>query len=374
MRILVIGGYARSLVNFRGHLLGSMVDAGHEVHAAAPGLLADQATAGKLASMNVRLHDVAISRAGLNPVHDLKAFAQMVRLMRRIGPHAVLGYTAKPVIWGMLSAALAGVPRRFALITGLGYAFAERASGKQALVGKVARALYRVALKRASVVLFQNRDDAQLFAEMRLLGPSSRVVIVPGSGVDVNFFGRQPLPDGPITFLLIARLLGAKGIREYFEAAAIVHARHRGVRFHLVGPIDESPDGLTAAELEDLLKSGTVEWLGEAADVRPFIANCHVYVLPSYREGTPRTVLEAMAIGRAVITTDAPGCRETVEEGGNGFLVPPRSARALAAAMLRFVETPSLAQTMGAESRRLAERKYDVGLVNRQMLQAMDMS
>jgi glycosyltransferase involved in cell wall biosynthesis len=374
MKLLVIGGYSRSLINFRGHLLGAMIDAGHEVYAAAPALLADDETTDRLVRMGVIPRDVSLSRTGLNPIADLYAFVDLVRVMRRIRPDAVLAYTAKPVIWSMLAARLLGVPRKFALLTGLGYAFAANPTGKRAVVGSIVKGLYRRALRRATAVFFQNPDDARLFRDLGLLAPQTPVTVVRGSGVDLQHYSPADLPGGPVTFLLIARLLGDKGIREFLQAAKQVSHEHPHARFDLVGPLDDSPDGIGEEELKSLLTDNPVRWHGEAADVRPFIADCHVYVLPSYREGTPRTVLEAMALGRAVITTDAPGCRETVEDGRNGFLVMPRSTEALAAAMTRFIETPSLAAAMGAESRRMAEEKFDVRVVNRQMLQVMGLA
>ena len=371
MIVLVVGGFSRSLINFRGHLLQSMAAAGHEVHAAAPGLLADQTTASGLRAIGVTPHDVAIQRVGLNPLKDLGALASLLRLMREVGPDAVLAYTAKPVIWSMLAGALTGIPKRFALITGAGYAFGSATSGKRALISKIARSLYRYGLACASQVFFQNRDDAALFADLRLVPKSTPTAIFAGSGIDIERFMPQPLPAEPLSFLLIARLLGDKGIREYFSAAQMVSAVHPEVRFALVGPPDESPDGISRRELDAMLSRSIVQWHGETDDVRPFIAASHVYVLPSYREGTPRTVLEAMALGRAVITTDAPGCRETVVDGVNGFLVETQSAEAVARAMLRFIEAPELVDRMGREARRIAEERYDVRIVSRKMMDAM---
>ena len=184
MIVLVVGGFSRSLINFRGHLLQSMAAAGHEVHAAAPGLLADQTTASGLRAIGVTPHDVAIQRVGLNPLKDLGALASLLRLMREVGPDAVLAYTAKPVIWSMLAGALTGIPKRFALITGAGYAFGSATSGKRALISKIARSLYRYGLACASQVFFQNRDDAALFADLRLVPKSTPTAIFAGSGID----------------------------------------------------------------------------------------------------------------------------------------------------------------------------------------------
>src|SRR6185369_10911720 len=204
-----------------------------------------------------------------------------------------------------------------------------------------------------------------------ILGNRTPSFVVNGSGIDVDSFAVAPLPPGPQRFLLIARLLGDKGVREYAQAARRVRSLHPAVRFVLVGWIDENPDAIRQSELDVWVADGTVEYLGRLSDVRDAIAACTVYVLPSYREGTPRTVLEAMAMGRAVITTDAPGCRETVIDGQNGFLVPVKSVVALAEAMLKFIDDPSLAPQMGAHSRQVAEEKYDVHKVNALMLNKM---
>jgi glycosyltransferase involved in cell wall biosynthesis len=280
-----------------------------------------------------------------------------------------MGYTIKPVIYGTLAAWLARVPRRFALITGLGYAFQEeRGRGRlQALVQR----LYACALGRADKVFFQNPDDEAMFRQRAILAAHVPSCVVNGSGVDVSSFQAMPLPPGAPRFLLIARLLGDKGVREYVEAARRIRAKGKGASFGLVGWIDSNPDSIRQDELDAWVAEGVVDYLGKLSDVRPAIANSTVYVLPSYREGTPRTVLEAMAMQRAVITTDAPGCRETVVHGVNGFLVPVKSVEHLEQAMLRFIDDAELAKTMGVRSREIAVNKYDVRKVNALMLEQM---
>jgi glycosyltransferase involved in cell wall biosynthesis len=201
------------------------------------------------------------------------------------------------------------------------------------------------------------------------------VCVVNGSGVDVASFTVRPLPaaalSGAVRFLFIGRLLGDKGVREYAQAARLLKRSHPQVQCALVGWIDSNPNAITQAELDGWVADGSIEFLGRLADVRPAIEACSVYVLPSYREGTPRTVLEAMAMGRAIVTTDAPGCRETVVHGDNGFLVPVQDAEALAQAMRRFIEEPDLQTSMGARARKIAEDKYDVHKVNAVMLAGM---
>ena len=195
--------------------------------------------------------------------------------------------------------------------------------------------------------------------------------IVNGSGIDTQQFEPAPFPDGPTRFLLIARLLGDKGIREYVAAAGKIRALGWDAGFHIVGGLDSNPDGIAAAEVASWTQGGIIDWHDTVSDVRPHIAAAHVYVLPSYREGTPRTVLEAMAMGRPIVTSDAPGCRETVRDGVNGFLVPPRDTGALVEAMLKFLEDPSLIGRMGSESRRYVVEKYDVDKVNASMLEVI---
>lgn len=369
MKILLIASLAESLVNFRGPLIAALQARGLHVHVAAPALSEGDAIRLQMQAQGVVVHSIALRRTGTNPLADLHTLWSLWRLMRRVQPDHVLAYTIKPVIYGSLAAWLAGVPRRFALVTGLGYAFQQQGQGS-ALQGLVQR-LYALALGRVHAVFFQNPDDEALFRDRALVAPGAHTCVVNGSGVDVAAFAVAPLPPGSPCFLLIARLLGDKGVREYAQAAHRIRMVHPGVRCLLVGWIDTNPDAIAQHELDAWVAEGSLEFLGRLSDVRPAIAACSVYVLPSYREGTPRTVLEAMAMGRAVITTDAPGCRETVVDGDNGFLVPVKSVNALAQAMERFITEPDLAARMGARSRQMAEEKYDVHKVNAVMLREM---
>lgn len=372
MTFLLIAGYADSLLNFRGPLLDALLAGDSTVHVAAPALLPGSPARQQLEARGLQVHDIPLRRTGMNPLADFATLLHLLRLMRRIRPTHVLGYTIKPVIYGSIAARLAGVPHRFALITGLGYAFQGQEDGdnRRGLLRSLVQHLYRLALGGAHKVFFQNPDDEALFRSLGILQPATPSCVVNGSGVDVAQFAVSPLPAEP-RFLLIARLLGDKGVRQYVQAARQVQTRHPEVQFGLVGWIDENPDAIRQAELVSWVAEGVVDYLGRLEDVRPAIASCSVYVLPSYREGTPRTVLEAMAMGRAIITTDAPGCRETVEDGENGFLVPIKAVDELTVAMLRFVEQPELAAQMGARSRQIAEEKYDAHRVSAKMLEEM---
>ena len=369
MKFLLIAGYPDSLLNFRGPLIDSLLTVGLDVHVAAPGLSLASNLGRQLEAKGVKVHDIPLRRTSMNPLSDFAALLSLWALMRRIRPDYVFGYTIKPVIYGSLAAWLSGVPKRFALITGLGYVFQE-AEDSRRMLKRLVHLLYRFALARTNVVFFQNPDDQALFRKEHILKAEDLSVVVNGSGVDVASFRVAPLPEAP-RFLLIARLLCAKGIREYAAAAALVRAKHPNVEFGLVGWIDDNPDSIAQAELDDWVSAGTLAYYGRLSDVKPAIENASVYVLPSYAEGTPRTVLEAMAMGRPIITTDAPGCRETVINGKNGYLVPVRSVDALEEAMLAFVHNPALMTCMGAESRKIAEEKYDVHKVNAHMLREM---
>lgn len=367
-RVLLTAGFAASVTTFRGPLIRALCESGAEVAVGAPGVDELPQLRGELASLGVALHDIPLQRAGTNPFADIGLLLSLFKLMRTVRPTITLPYTIKPVIYGTIAAWLARVPRRYALVTGLGYAFTGT---RQGLVTRLVRMLYRFALRRTHKVFFQNPDDERLFRQLGLLPANIPSVVVNGSGVDFAQFPVNPLPAGAPVFLMIARLLGDKGVREYAEAARRIKRADPGVRFQLVGWIDSNPDAIAQSELDAWIADGTLEFLGKLDDVRPAIAASTVYVLPSYREGTPRTVLEAMAMGRPIITTDAPGCRETVIDGDNGFLVPVQSVDALVEAMLKFIEDPALAARMGRRSREIAEDKYDVHKVNAVMLREM---
>lgn len=238
------------------------------------------------------------------------------------------------------------------------------------MLSNVVTHLYRFSLRRAESVIFQNQDNFRTFISRGIVS-ESKCRIVPGSGVSLSHYKQEPIPDGEIRFLLIARLLKEKGIREYVEAAKIVKKQFPTARFLLVGPSDPSPDGISLDVVKNWDGEGIIEYQGATADVRPFLNDCHVFVLPSYHEGMPRTVLEAMATGRPILTTNVCGCKETVENGSNGWLVPKGDAHALADRMIWFLENPNQLATMGAKSRTLAAQKFDVNIVNDQMLKIL---
>lgn len=370
-RVLVLGGISASLISFRGPMLKEMVGHGHEVFACASS--ASHKTRDALIELGVTYHEINIDRTGIKPLRDIRTLIQIFKLFKRIKPDVFLGYTIKPVIYGSFAAQLANVPKIYSMISGLGYAF-SKANLRSRVVGVFAQWLYRLALGYNQKVFFQNPDNLHLFLEMKLIKSQDKAVLVNGSGVDIEKFCPAPLPES-LSFLLIARLIKDKGIYEYVEAATIIKRKHPEVKFRLVGFIDSNPSAISEKDLNSWVESGVIEYLGLQRDVRPAIADCSVYVLPSfYPEGTPHSVLEAMAMGRAIITTDTPGCRETVVVEENGFLVPVKNAQKLADAMVHYISHPLDIERMGLRSRKIAEEKYDVHKVNAIILNTMGLS
>jgi glycosyltransferase involved in cell wall biosynthesis len=372
MRIVILASYPYSLINFRGPLIRDMVAAGHEVIACAPGEDAEIAAA--LTRLGASYRAVSLSRTGLNPIADARSLLELVWLLRRLRPDLLFAYTAKPVIYGSVAARLARVPRLYTMITGLGYTFTDGREWKRRLLRRISISLYRHTLRFSHGIFFQNQDDIDEFIRRSIITIKDNFIKVDGSGVDIEHYYSSAPDISQISFLMIARLIKDKGIYEYAEAAKAIKSRYPQVKFHLLGRHDSNPNAVPKDRLACWIADDTIDYLGVTSDVRPHIKRATVYVLPSYyREGIPRTVLEALTMGRAVITTDTPGCRETVLPGVNGFLVPPRDAGALAAAMERFVRQPELAVEMGRESRALAERRFDVRGVNAAMLKAMNL-
>lgn len=365
-RILIIGSYGPSLMNFRGPLIAELIARGHSVAVTAPEV--DIATRQRLEALGAQVIEVPLGRTGLNPVSDLKYLCALRSAIRLTRAEIILTYTIKPNIWGAFAARAEGV-RSVAMITGLGIVFTDTGKAdrlKSRLLKMLISRLYRRASNHNGLLVFQNPDDAADFESAGCLTDPSKVRFMNGSGVDLTHFRSVPLSKAP-NFLMISRILGAKGVREYAYAAIAVKKTHPEARFRLVGFFDKGPDSVSNSEFKEWVEGG-LEFLGASDDVRSDLAACRIYVLPSYREGTPRSVLEAMAAGRPIITTDAPGCRETVQDGVNGYLVPVRDSEALAARMRDMIDDPARTAEMGEESLRIAREKYDVRKVNKQLM------
>ena len=357
LHLMVTVNAAWNLVNFRRGLIAALLADGHRLTVLAP----RDAAATELETMGCRVVDLRMDRKGLSPLRDLALLWRFWRQMGRDRPDAVLGYTIKNNIFGALAARARGIPF-LPTITGLGTAFLS-GRGLQGLV----EGLYRRAFAAAPVVFFQNADDRDLFLARGLVRPG-QVRILPGSGVDPVRFPATPRPDHPPeapVFLMIARVLRDKGVVEFAEAAGIVRARWPGARFRLVGPLGaDNRSAIPADTVAGWHRQGLIEHLGELPDVRPVIAAADCVVLPSYREGMPRTLLEAASMARPCIATDVPGCRDAVVEGETGFLCTVRDGADLAHACARFIAlSPEARETMGRRARDRVERNFDQAIV-----------
>jgi glycosyltransferase involved in cell wall biosynthesis len=372
-RILVVNGIGDTLLSFRGPLIRDLVQRGHQVVVSTPAPEWADTTALRAAveSLGAELVYSPLARTSLNPFRERRAIAHWRELIQDRRPDAVLASNPKPVFHLPRLARDANVPRRVSMITGLGYAFIDE-SMKARLLRRVACRLYRSALLASTAILFQNDDDREEFRQRGLLPEGVPVETIGGSGVDLHAFPERPVPTAPPCFLMVSRLLGDKGVREFAAAARIVRATRKDCRFRLVGWIDGNPAAIRREELDSWVRDGDLEWAGRLDDVRSELAGATAFVLPSYREGTPRSTLEALATGRAVITTDVPGCRATVVDGENGLLIAPRDANALARACLWLAEHPERLVSMGRASRALAERRFDVKRVNETVIRLLE--
>ncbi|MCG6966802.1 MAG: glycosyltransferase family 4 protein [Chromatiaceae bacterium] len=371
-RLGLITSQAFSLHNFRGPLIREWVARGIHVLALAPDY--DDASRQGVAALGAEPVEFRLERASIRPLRDTLDLIALTRLLRSLDLDATLTYFIKPVVYGTLAARLAGIGHRFAMVEGAGYVFSEAkggASPSQRLLRQAVTLMYRAALRGADAVFFLNADDVELFRGRRMVA-SGQVVQLGGIGVELDRFAMAPPVLAPVTFILAARLLAHKGVYDFVEAARRMRSQHPEVRFLLLGSPDVNPASVSERQLRDWMAEGVVEWQAHVPDVRPWLARASVYVLPSwYREGVPRGIQEAMAMGRPIVTTDMPGCRDTVEHGVNGLLVPPHDPDALVAALSRFIATPQLIADMGRASRARAEALFDVRRVNALVLRSM---
>lgn len=310
-------------------------------------------------------------RAALDPLADASAMARVYRVCRRLRPDAVLAFTVKPVTYGLIAAAAAGVPVRAGMVTGVGYALMQGLEVRRLISKFFVQVLYWIALRTSQIVFFQNGDDEADFLSTGLAPKSLKRVRIGGSGVDLEHYTAWPLPEGPTTFVMISRLLREKGVLEFVEAARAIKKSYPATRFVLVGPVDSNPTSIPMTDVARWVEDGIVDYRGPQSDVRPFLRDAHVFVLPSYREGTPRSGLEALATARPILTTDVPGCREVVHDFHSGRLVEPRSADAVAEAMTWFIEHPEELGSMALNARNDAQCRFDVHMVNSIILDAL---
>ena len=376
MKVIVLTADANTLIYHRGDLIRDF--AGHGCQVVTSAAEDYPHVRAFVHSLGGRHEPIRMVRSRVNLMKDWITWLDMFRLFRREAPDALFAYTIKSVVYGCVVARLAGVPRVYALLPGLGFTFVKPETLKQAAVQWVSKALHRFALKRADVIFMQNRDDVQLFTEMQMLPAGVPVHVTAGSGVNLDEYPHVPLDGnadiaaGRVRFVLVSRLLVSKGVRVFAEAARQIRQRFPLAEFHLVGPFDPNPNRVEETEVQQWVHEGTLTHHGMVRDVPALLKTMHVFCLPTwYREGVPHATLEALSTGRAVITTDSVGARECVRGTENGFLCPPRDVAAVVQAMTYFMENPDQIAIKGRASRRLAEEVFDVRLVNQIILSAM---
>ncbi|MCK4102779.1 glycosyltransferase family 4 protein [Acinetobacter radioresistens] len=371
MKIILIGTVASSFYGFRAELIYKLLMNGHEVYAFISEYHLNDLK--KIESLGAIPITYELNRGGINPLSDIRSTYLLVDKIRKLEPDIVFSYFSKPVIFGSIAAKLAKVPKIIGMLEGLGYTFTDQPEGlsnKTKIIKRIQILLYRIALPQLDQLIFLNPDDPKDLLQQYKI-PVKKLKVLGGIGLDLEKFPHQPIINikPPIHFLFIGRLLKEKGIHEFIAAVKIVKAQYPDTCFSVLGAIDQANMGaLSQAELENLINSGLINYPGHVDNVSDWITASHVFVLPSYREGVPRSTQEAMAIGRAVITTDVPGCRETVIDGVNGFLVPKWNSKALAEKMVYFIEHPEKIQIMGEASHRIAIEKFDANKVNQKLI------
>lgn len=371
MRVVLLSTVASSFYGFRADLICTLLKKGHQVYAFTSEYTAEDLI--KIEKLGATPITYTLNRSGLNPLADIIATYQLSKKIKKVNPDLVFSYFSKPVIFGTLAAKLAKVPRVIGMLEGLGYTFTEQPEGlskKTQLIKKIQIFLYKIALPQLDQLIFLNPDDPKDLLEQYAINVKN-VEVLGGIGLNLQDYPYQPLSNIhlPLKFLFIGRLLKEKGIYEFVQAAKLVKKIYPDTEFTVLGAIDHHNLGaLQQTELNALISSNIIQYPGHVSNIKDWIADSHVFVLPSYREGVPRSTQEAMAIGRAIITTDVPGCRETVINTNNGFIVPKWNPEALAEKMIYFIEHPEQTQVMGAESYKIAVEKFDAEKVNQRLV------
>lgn len=374
-KVLINGGFSKSLINFKGDLIRRFRARGYDVLACAAEA-DDQATVDKLAEWGVKYVATGVSRTGVNPLSDLRYLLKMRSIIKEYRPDIIVNYTHKPVIFGTLAAAGLGVVVNFSIITGLGYTFIDGVELKRRLSAAALRFLYKVSSFFRDGIVFLNNEDKALFHELKLVRAGTPTFMIKGSGVDaVNLLPSEPVVK-PVRFMMCARLIYDKGVREYFQACEVLKSKYPEVEFQLLGPIDTAyPNAITPEELDGYKSRGIIHYLGETksfVEAYQYMCACSVFVLPSYREGSPRTVAEAMCAAKPIITTTVPGCNQTVAEGVNGFLIQPKDVAGLVKAMEYFILSPDKIEPMGLASRQKVEAEFSNDIVNEQVIEIIE--
>ena len=363
---ILISPKNRSAYNFRGDLIKEIIERGYRVIVTGP----DQMGVDRIISLGAKFVEVPMNKNGINPVSDLKYLWKLYRLCRREQPAATLGYTIKPYLYGSLAARMAGVKNVNAMVAGAGFLFTSK-SLKARILKKTISLLYKIGFAAAHHIIFQNADDLNEYCDCGMC-KRAKCGVVNGSGVNMTRFAPSDYPAVP-TFFMLGRFIHCKGVLDYLKAAQIVKEKYPQVHFMLLGKVEKMQDGITLEELSPYVNAGVVTIYPETDKIAEYYAKTSVFVLPTtYREGTPRVILEAMASARAIITTFTPGCKETVQEGVNGFFVPVHDPKALAEKIIHFIDHPKDVEKMGAASLELCKNKYEVSIINGVMMNLME--
>lgn len=362
MKIMVISPKNKTVFNFRGDLIKDMIAKGNQVVVTGP----NRDYVDDILALGVRAFiEVPLVKDNTSVLGDLRYYRLLKRKIKEEKPDLVFSYTIKPVVYGSMAAKAAGVKNIYAMITGLGRVYTSD-SLKTRVIRLITKVLYKTAFRGCKKVIFQNQDDLKQFVDDEFL-PKEKAVHVNGSGVNMERFKQTELPNEPV-FLMVGRIIREKGVLEYCEAAREVKKDYPSVRFILLGGFDSSIGALQKEDIDGFIQDGSIEFPGEVKDPVPFYEACSVFVLPTYyREGLPRTILEAMACGRPVITTDWPGCRDAVLDGETGYLVEPKHTEKLTMRIKEMIENPDLISEMAKESYIRCCNTYDVRIVNESM-------
>jgi len=372
-KVLIACDSAKSLIDFRGKLV-ELMRKEHTVYVFTPTIPADQRA--KFELLNITVFENKLNGSNVSVLSDLQYAYRLYRLIKQLKPDVFFPYTLKPVIYGTLAAKLAGVQKITPMLSGLGYNFV---AGNTTAISKITRTLLKLGLRNRPglSVIFQNKDDVQTLIDSKIITAKHQTSVVNGSGVDLNHYTPTQPDINNISFIMVSRLINAKGVREYFEAAQIVYLKHPQVTFKLIGPYDDNVDAIHPDLFEEIKHRSVIDYLGAVDDVRPYLSSSSVVVLPSYyREGIPRCLLEAMAMARAIITCDSVGCRETVETSAhaNGFLIPIKNTAELVQKMEYFINNRQDISSFGLNGLALAKKKFDVHKVNARMMQIMELN
>ena len=368
-KIILVDNNAKMLLNFRSNFIAELVRL-FQVIVVCP---MDNVDEDKLYRLGVSLciKNISLSRQGINPLKEYKLLKFYENIFKQHKPDIVFNYTIKCAIWSSIAANKVGIKRIFSMITGLGYAFTDinKRDIKKRLINICVKQLYKKSLKCNKKVFFLNPDDKNLFYDLGII-TQNQFVVLNGEGVDLDYFYYVKDMPNKFTVVVLSRLLKEKGIIEYYQAAKILKKKYTdNIIFRLAGSIDDNPSSLTQQELDEIIASGAIEYLGNLEDVREVISQSSLLLLlSSYREGTPRCILEAMSMGRAIITTDTPGCRETVVNGKNGYLIAVKSINDIVSSIDKLFNDRDLLEQMGKYSRNIAQSKYDVKKVNQSII------